>query len=134
MFGPVPQNAAPFLGTRPNISESHSEISTQVPFCIAAGRYAATPWRVCGAQDTYKFWHVLPDGGLTARPEGASGGGEAAVWVLEAFQARPAFAYSPYSPSLQSFHARRERVAPLPPCRLLAQPCEEPHHSGWACA
>ena len=27
----------PFLGTRPNISESHSEISTRVPFCIAAG-------------------------------------------------------------------------------------------------
>ena len=24
-----------FLGTRPNISESHSEISTRVPFCIA---------------------------------------------------------------------------------------------------
>ena len=28
MFGRVP-------GTRPNISESHSEISTRVPFCIA---------------------------------------------------------------------------------------------------
>ena len=27
----------PFLGTRPNISESHSEISTRVPVCIAAG-------------------------------------------------------------------------------------------------
>ena len=27
MFGRVP-------GTRPNISESHSEISTRVPFCI----------------------------------------------------------------------------------------------------
>ena len=26
---------AAFLGTRPNISESHSEISTRVPFCIA---------------------------------------------------------------------------------------------------
>ena len=25
---------APFLGTRPNISEYHSEISTRVPFCI----------------------------------------------------------------------------------------------------
>ena len=25
------------LGTRPNISESHSEISTRVPFCIATG-------------------------------------------------------------------------------------------------
>ena len=37
MFGRVPQNAAAFLGTRPNISESHSEISTRVPFCIAAG-------------------------------------------------------------------------------------------------
>ena len=35
MFGRVPKNAAPFLGTRPNISESHSEISTRVPFCIA---------------------------------------------------------------------------------------------------
>ena len=31
-----------FLGTRPNISESHSEISTRVPFCIAgAGRQAS---------------------------------------------------------------------------------------------
>ena len=30
MFGRVP-------GTRSNISESHSEISTRVPFCIAAG-------------------------------------------------------------------------------------------------
>ena len=29
MFGRVP-------GTRPNISESHSEISTRVPFCIAS--------------------------------------------------------------------------------------------------
>ena len=41
MFGRVPKNAAPFLGTRPNTSESHSEMSTRVPFCIAgfgAGR------------------------------------------------------------------------------------------------
>ena len=30
MFGRVP-------GTRPNISESHSEINTRVPFCIATG-------------------------------------------------------------------------------------------------
>ena len=30
MFGRVP-------GTRPNISESHSEMSTRVPFCIARG-------------------------------------------------------------------------------------------------
>ena len=30
MFGRVP-------GTRPNISEYHSEISTRVPFCISAG-------------------------------------------------------------------------------------------------
>ena len=37
MFGRVPKNAAALLGTRPNISESHSEISTRVPFCIAAG-------------------------------------------------------------------------------------------------
>ena len=34
MFGRVP-------GTRPNISESHSEISTRVPFCIVAGRSGA---------------------------------------------------------------------------------------------
>ena len=33
MFGRVPQNAAPFLGTRPNTSESHSEISTRVRAC-----------------------------------------------------------------------------------------------------
>ena len=38
MFGRVPKHGAPFLGTRPNISESHSEISTRVPLCIAAGR------------------------------------------------------------------------------------------------
>ena len=36
MFGRVPKNAAPFLGTRPNISKSRSEVSTRVPFCIAA--------------------------------------------------------------------------------------------------
>ena len=35
MFGRVPKNHQAFLGTRPNISESHSEISTRVPFCIA---------------------------------------------------------------------------------------------------
>ena len=38
MFGRVPKNGAASLGTRPNISESHSEISTRVPFCIAAGQ------------------------------------------------------------------------------------------------
>ena len=37
MFGRVLKNAAPCLGTRPNISESHSEISTRVPFCIGLG-------------------------------------------------------------------------------------------------
>ena len=35
MFGRVP-------GTRPNISESHSEVSTRVPFCIATGATGAT--------------------------------------------------------------------------------------------
>ena len=39
MFGRVPKNGAAFLGTRPNISESHSEISTRVPFCIVAGPF-----------------------------------------------------------------------------------------------
>ena len=37
----VTKNVAAFLSTRPNISESHSEISTRVPFCITgavAGR------------------------------------------------------------------------------------------------
>ena len=34
MFGRVP-------GTRPNISESHSEISTRVPFCIVAGELSS---------------------------------------------------------------------------------------------
>ena len=29
------------LGTRPNISESHGEISTRVPFCIEGGRAGA---------------------------------------------------------------------------------------------
>ena len=31
----IQKGTAAFLGTRPNISESHSEISTRVPFCIA---------------------------------------------------------------------------------------------------
>ena len=38
---PVPASGAAFLGTRPNISESHSELSTRVPYCITgavAGR------------------------------------------------------------------------------------------------
>ena len=34
MFGRVPKHAAAFLGTRPNISKYHSEISTRVPFCF----------------------------------------------------------------------------------------------------
>ena len=34
MFGRVPKNGVPFLGTCPNISESHSEISTRVPFVL----------------------------------------------------------------------------------------------------
>ena len=37
MFGRVPKHGASCLGTRPNIRENHSEISTRVPFCIAAG-------------------------------------------------------------------------------------------------
>ena len=37
MFGRGPKNGAAFLGTRPNMSESHSEISTRVPFCIQSG-------------------------------------------------------------------------------------------------
>ena len=45
MFGRVPENGAAFLGTRPNISESHSETSTRVPFCIVgpAGSLACSP-------------------------------------------------------------------------------------------
>ena len=35
MFGRVPKNGAACLGTRLTISESHSEMSTRVPFCIA---------------------------------------------------------------------------------------------------
>ena len=38
MFGRVPKNGAAFWGTRPKISEYHSEMSSRVPFCIAAGR------------------------------------------------------------------------------------------------
>ena len=48
MFGRVPKNGAAFLGTRPNISESHSEISTRVPFCIAAGHVFPTGISVWG--------------------------------------------------------------------------------------
>ena len=43
MFGRVPKNAAALLGTRPNISESNSEISTRVPFCIAEGGASSHP-------------------------------------------------------------------------------------------
>ena len=43
MFGRVPKNAAALLGTRPNISESHREISTRVPFCIVMGGALAHP-------------------------------------------------------------------------------------------
>ena len=46
MFGWVP-------GTRPNVGESHSEISTQVPFCIACS--SSRP----GASFTEQSWFVL---------------------------------------------------------------------------
>ena len=50
MFGRVPKNTAAFLGTRPNISESHSEISSRVPFCIVevAGRADGMEFRAFG--------------------------------------------------------------------------------------
>ena len=62
MFGRLPKNAAPLLGTRPNISESHSEISTQVPFCIAAGLRGGAPLWLCAAGGA----HVVPQ--AAARP------------------------------------------------------------------
>ena len=37
MYDGTVSNTALILSTRPNISETHSEISTRVPFCIAAG-------------------------------------------------------------------------------------------------
>ena len=43
MFGRVPKHGAAFLGTRPNISESHSEISTPVPFCTHSGHWTGRP-------------------------------------------------------------------------------------------
>ena len=46
------KNAAAFLGTRPKISESHSEISTRAPFCIAAGPAGAVSVRVSGSDDS----------------------------------------------------------------------------------
>ena len=49
MFGRVPGGRVP--GTRPNMSESHSEISTRVPFCIAAG-IGRRPHAVGAAQRT----------------------------------------------------------------------------------
>ena len=51
MFGRVPKNGVAFLGTRPNISESHSEISTRVPFCITQGpgTHRASLWVDGGA-------------------------------------------------------------------------------------
>ena len=47
MFGRVPKNRRAWqLGTRPNISESHSEISTRVPFCITqVPRWHQEEWR-----------------------------------------------------------------------------------------
>jgi len=47
----VPKHAAPFLGTRPNISESHSEISTRVPFCIARTGHQAVMTNFCANCD-----------------------------------------------------------------------------------
>ena len=44
MFGRVPKNGAAFLGTRPNIRESHSEISTRVPFCIRRPTHSSAAW------------------------------------------------------------------------------------------
>ena len=41
--GDVRHWVAAFLGTRPNMSESHSEISTRVPFCIE--ECTPTQWR-----------------------------------------------------------------------------------------
>ena len=49
----------------------------------------------------------------------------------DAYVARPAFAYSP---SLHSLHARRDRVAPLPLCRLYGAAMRRTPHLGWACA
>ena len=39
MFGRVLKNSAAVLGTRPNISEFHSEIRNRVPFCFAVRRF-----------------------------------------------------------------------------------------------
>ena len=56
MFGRVPGS------TRPNISESHSEISTRVPFCIVAGRRAlAGTW-------TARFGVAAPGMGYAEHP------------------------------------------------------------------
>ena len=37
-----------------------------------------------------------------------------------------------YSPAVYSFHTRRDRVAPLPPCRLYGAAIQRAHHSGQA--
>ena len=51
MFGRVPKNGSPFLGTRSNISESDSEISTRVPICIAQVRVGTSVARVLVADN-----------------------------------------------------------------------------------
>ena len=71
MFGRVP-------GTRPNISESHSEISTRVPFCIAQagaemvwGREAKTTYDEPGAgltrRTAYSSTHLATMGFANVR-------------------------------------------------------------------
>ena len=70
MFGRGPQNGAPLLGTRPNISESHSEISiTRVPFCIAGRNNIYWDQIACDAAAKCTF-------GVENVPEG-----NYAVWV-----------------------------------------------------
>ena len=60
MFGRVP-------GTRPSISESHSETSTRVPFCIAGHDHATPRTRVAQHDDEpgtrRHAFDALEDGG-----------------------------------------------------------------------
>ena len=51
-------STAPLLGTRPNISESHSEMTTQVPLCIVAGHVAPRVLVCTAFSDDYAVGHV----------------------------------------------------------------------------
>ena len=88
--GTQTKDAAPFLGTRPNISESHSEISTRVPFCIT------------------QAWL---DGPMPPTPAGAAFTGGAGALLSASMRARMS-SMSPRSSSISSVAPASPSVSP----------------------